>query len=142
MSPQEQLFFFFFFLTFQSFLSTRFFTSNVFSAPPQCCLTLSWNEFQMLLRCYLIHIKSPCWKTFYIYYICTNQCLDLGLFMLYLFDLYLIFIFILIMVNCMSAHTLVLLLIFQNMSCHFWMITWMKTVNNFQIAKVQPQGVA
>ena len=23
-----------------------------------------------------------------------------------------------------------------------WMITWMKNVNNFQIAKVQPQGVA
>ena len=23
-----------------------------------------------------------------------------------------------------------------------WMITWMKNVNNFQIAKVQPRGVA
>ena len=23
----------------------------------------------------------------------------------------------------------------------FWMITWMKKANNFQIARVQPQGV-
>ena len=25
---------------------------------------------------------------------------------------------------------------------YFWIITWMKNVNNFQKAKVQPQGVA
>ena len=42
----------------------------------------------------------------------------------------------------MIKDTLVLLLIFQNTSYHFQMITWMKNVNNFQIAKVQPQGVA
>ena len=24
---------------------------------------------------------------------------------------------------------------------YFWMITWIKNVNNFQIAKVQPQGI-
>ena len=27
------------------------------------------------------------------------------------------------------------------MSYYFWKIMWMKNVNNFQIAKVQPQGV-
>ena len=42
----------------------------------------------------------------------------------------------------MNTDTLVLLLISLNMSYHFWMITWMKNVNNFQIEKVQPQGVA
>ena len=42
----------------------------------------------------------------------------------------------------MNTDTLVPLLIFQNMFYYFWMITWMKKVNNFQIAKVQPQGVA
>ena len=31
---------------------------------------------------------------------------------------------------------------FAHMSYCFWMITWMKNVNNFQIAKVQPRGVA
>ena len=38
----------------------------------------------------------------------------------------------------MSTDTLVLLRIFSG----FWMKTWMKNVNNFQKAKVQPQGVA
>ena len=40
----------------------------------------------------------------------------------------------------MNTDTLVLLLTFKNI--YFWMITWMKNVNNFQLAKVQPQGVA
>ena len=34
------------------------------------------------------------------------------------------------------------LLIFQNMFCYFWMITWMENMSNFQIAKVQSQGIA
>ena len=41
----------------------------------------------------------------------------------------------------MNTDTLVLLLIFQNMSYHFWMITWMKNVNNFEIAKVESQSL-
>ena len=41
----------------------------------------------------------------------------------------------------MNTDTLVLLLTFKNIY-YFWMITWMKNVNNFQLAKVQPQGVA
>ena len=28
------------------------------------------------------------------------------------------------------------------MSYYLWMITWMKNVNNFQTAKIQPQGPA
>ena len=42
----------------------------------------------------------------------------------------------------MNTDILVLLLILQNMSYYFWMITWMKNVNDFHIAKVQPQGIA
>ena len=42
----------------------------------------------------------------------------------------------------MNTDTLVHLLIFQNVPHYFCMIKWMKNVNNFQIAKVQPQGVA
>ena len=63
----------------------------------------------------------------------------LGLFMSHLCDL--VFIFIFIAVNRMSC-SIVLLLIFQNMSYYFWMITWMKNVNSFKIAGVQPLGVA
>ena len=42
----------------------------------------------------------------------------------------------------MNTDTLAFLLTFENMSYYFWMITWTKNLNNFQIAKVQPQGVA
>ena len=41
----------------------------------------------------------------------------------------------------MSTDKLALFLIFY-MSYYFWMITWMKNVNNFQIAKAQTHGVA
>ena len=59
--------------------------------------------------------------------------------MSYLLELFLIFI--IIVINRMNTGTLVLLLIFQNISYYFWMIMWMKDLNNFQIAIVQPLGV-
>ena len=65
----------------------------------------------------------------------------LGLFMSHLCDPVFIFVLIFIAVNRMSC-SIVLLLIFQNMSYYFWMITWMKNVNSFKIAGVQPLGVA
>ena len=37
---------------------------------------------------------------------------------------------------------LVLLLIFQNMSCYCQILIWMKNVNSFRMSKVRPQGVA
>ena len=38
--------------------STRFFyNQRFFSSKPQRCLTFSWIEHQMLLRCFLIHIS-------------------------------------------------------------------------------------
>ena len=42
----------------------------------------------------------------------------------------------------MKTDTVIFLLIFQNMSYYFWIITWIKNVSNFQTAKVQSQGVA
>ena len=42
----------------------------------------------------------------------------------------------------MNTDTLALWIIFYNMSYYFWMIMWMKNMNNIQIAKVQSQGVA
>ena len=41
----------------------------------------------------------------------------------------------------MNTDTLVLLLTFSNMSYYFWMITWIKNVYNFQVAKVHSQVV-
>ena len=63
--------------------------------------------------------------------------------MSYLCDLFFILIFIFIMINRMNTGTIVIFLFFKNMSYYYFpMITWMKNVNNFQIAKVQYQGVA
>ena len=35
-----------------------FFIRNAFSTQPRRCLTFSWIELQMLLRCFLIHLRS------------------------------------------------------------------------------------
>ena len=57
--------------------------------------------------------------------------------MLYICDLFLIFIFIFIMINraCSFAYSLECVLLFLDDIV-------MKNVNNFQIAKFQPQGDA
>ena len=115
---------------------TRFFwKQHFFSTQPQCCLTFSWIELQMLLRYCLIYISIIILRHFlYLLYLCPS--LDQGLFISYL--CYLFFIFIFVMVNRMNADTLVLLLIFQNMSYYFYM----KNKNLFQISKGQPKNVA
>ena len=64
----------------------------------QCCLTFSWIEPQMLLRCCLIHISSIILRHFlYLLYLCP--CLFLGLFYSYLCDLFFIIIFIFMMIS-------------------------------------------
>ena len=110
------------------------------STQPQCCLTFSWTGPQMLLRCCLKSIIIL-WHFWYLRYLCPY--LDLGLFMLYLCNLFFIFIFS--MVNCMiqwmQTH-ICSSTYFLEYFLFLWMITWIKNVNNFQIAKVQYQGVA
>ena len=62
----------------------------------------------------------------------------------YLCDLFFIFIFIFIMITYIIAWIQIHLhscLFYKNMSYYFWMITWIKNVNIFQIPKVQPQRV-
>ena len=42
----------------------------------------------------------------------------------------------------MNTNTLLLMFAFKNIFFYFWMIAWIKNLNDFQKAKVQPQGVA
>ena len=42
----------------------------------------------------------------------------------------------------MNTDKFFVLLVFKNIFYYFWTITWIKNVNNFQIAKVQPRNVA
>ena len=124
-----------------------FYKQHYVSTQPQCCLTFSWIELQILLRYCLIK-KDLHTETFFtsavfdLLYSCP--CLDLGLFMSYLCDLFFIFIFLLILINhylTKKAH-LVFFRHFLEYSYYSWMITWIKNVNIFQIAKVQSQVVA
>ena len=121
-----------------------FYKQRFFTIQPQCCLTFSWIEAQMLLRCCLIH-KSIIilWHFLYLLYLCPF--LDLGLFMLY-YVIYFSFSFsfsVWLFVEdherrriCSSAY-------FLEYFLFFWTLTWMKNVNNFRVAKVRPQhGVA
>ena len=78
---------------------TRFFyKQRFFSTQSQCCLTLSWIELQMLFRCCLIN-KGIIIVRHIIHLLYLRPCLHLGLFMLYLCDLFFIFIVIFIMFN-------------------------------------------
>ena len=78
---------------------TLFFISNAFvSTQPQCCLTFSWTDLQMLLRCCLIHIALIILThILYLVYLCPF--LTLGLFMPYLCDLLFSFSLIFIVIN-------------------------------------------
>ena len=69
-----------------------------FSTQPQCCLTFSRIELQMLLSCCLIHISITLLKH-YLYLLFVCSFLDVGLFLSYLSDLFVIFIFIFIIIN-------------------------------------------
>ena len=66
-----------------AFLYATFF----FSAQPYCCLTFSWTELEMLLRCCLIYISIIILR--HMLLLCL--CLSLARFMSYLCDLFFIF---------------------------------------------------
>ena len=68
-----------------------FYKQRFLSTQPQCCLTCTWFELRMLLRCYLIH-KSILRHFFYLLYL--SPYLDLGVFLPYFCDIFFISIFI------------------------------------------------
>ena len=97
----------------------------------------------MLLRCCLIH-KCNIILRHFLYLLYFYPCLGLGLFTSYLRDLIFIFTFIFIVIDRIISgiQRYMLFPYFQNMFYYFQMIMWMKNVNNFQITKFRPQGVA
>ena len=91
--------------SYQIIRNTRFFFIRYafFPTQSQCCLTCSWIELQMLLRCCLIHVSSIILKHFlHLLY------LGLGLFMSYLCDVFFIFIFIMVnrVISWIQTHLL------------------------------------
>ena len=75
---------------------------HLFSAQLQCCLNFSWIELQMLLSCCLIHIAIII-LSHILYLVYLYPCLDLGLFMSYLCDLFFIPGLIFISINHISS---------------------------------------
>ena len=140
-------------------LYRHFLKSNAFfSTQPQCCqrcLNFSWIELQMLLKCCLICTTVVILRTetnFYVVSLCS--CLGLGLFLPFLCDLF--FIFSLIFINYITIiktiiinnyflllkQTYLFFVHFLEKKHCFWIITWVKKANNFQIVKILPHGVA
>ena len=88
---------------------------RVFPTQPQCCLNFSWIELHMLLRCCLIYITIIIQRhILYLVYLCPF--LGLGLFMLYLYDLFFIFSLIFIAINHKTS--------FKQMYLFFVILGW------------------
>ena len=97
----------------------------------KCCLCIAIHIAVTMLR----HI---------LYLICLCPCLSLGLLMPYLRGLRFIFCLIFIAINHITSfkQTYLLLVHFLKYLLLFLDDYVMKKVNNFQIAKVKPHGVA
>ena len=79
-----------------------FYKQRFFSTHPRCCLTFSWIELQMLLKCCLIHLTIIIRRhILYSEYLC--RCLGLDLFMSYLYYLFFIFGLIFIVINHITS---------------------------------------
>ena len=115
------------------FNKQRFFQLGAFFNSVLLNFFMNWdsNVAQKLLNTYKHHHTET---LFYLLYLCP--CLDLGLFLPYLRDLFFIFVLIFIMINCVilwiNTHLLFCLFV-ENMSYYFWKITCMKDANNCQI---------
>ena len=112
---------------------------RILSTQPQCCLTFSWIELQMLLRCCLIPISIIILRHFlYLLWLCL--CLDLGL----LCRIYMIYF---LFSSSFSWRLIVWIQTHLFLGLFFRKYAFLddnvdENVNNFQLAKVQPQGVA
>ena len=79
-----------------------FYKQRLFSTQPQCCLTFSWIEPQMLFRYCLIHVTIKILRhVLHFVYLCPY--LALGLLMSYLCDLFFIFSLISIGINYITS---------------------------------------
>ena len=98
-----------------------FYIFNVFLT-----LTFSWIELQMLLRCYLIHLTVIIFVFTLFVYISRPRSIYAESMWFF------ISISILIMISFIISwkHTIFFFCLV------FWMISWMKNVNNFQMAKI------
>ena len=122
--------------------------------------TLFFNWVSVLLNVFINWASNVAWlllntynhhytETHILVYFCP--CIDPCLFMSYIYDLFMSYIYdlcdflfslIFIAINHITSfNRRICFCTFFRISHYFWTITWMKKANNFQIAKVKPQGV-
>ena len=117
---------------------------HLFSTQPQCCLTFSWIELQMLLKCCLIHksiiilrdIETPFIFILFVFMTILRSVFVVSTWSVFHFHLHFHDDY---SYNFMNAD-----IDFRwSMPYYSWMIMGMKNVNfcYFHIAKVQPQIV-
>ena len=114
-----------------SSLHALFYKQRFFSIQPQCCLTFSWIELDMLFMCCLIH-KSIIVLRRFLYLLYLYPCQDLDLFMLFLCDLFFIFIFISVMIS----PKILWIQIYMFFCLYFRTCPMIKNANKFKRAKV------
>ena len=130
----------------QSHKLDAFLQATFFSTQPQYCLNVSWIELQMLLRCCLIntykhyHTEALLIFTIFLLYLGPEPRSIYVVSMRSIYSYWSWFSLWLIIKSHEYRHAFICSFTF--FSYYFWMITWIKSVNYFQIAKVQPQGVA
>ena len=113
----------------------KYFTVCDFLSIDQNICTLFFNSTQSCLTLPRHNL--------YLVYLCPY--LGLGLLMSYLCGIFFIFSLIFTVTNHITSlkqTPLSFCTFFRISPIIFWMITWMNKVNNFQMEKVQPQGVA
>ena len=108
--------------------NTRFFYMQRFFFNSASVYFMNWtsNVVKCCLNITIIILRHI------LYFVYLGPCLDLGLFMSYLCDLFFV----------LSLIFHLVFVYFKNISYCFWMTMWIKKMNYFPIAKVQSQGVA
>ena len=69
------------------FNTTRFFYKNTFSTQRQCCLAFLWIEFQMLLKCCLIH-KTSVIRLYFIFSIFVSVSRSMSIYIVHTWSVF------------------------------------------------------
>ena len=99
-------------------------------------------EFQMLFRCCLSCYNHNYAETNFVFIIFVSMRRPRSISIIVIYFPFTASFSLLLIIKFHFSKRTCFLQIFQNICYDFWMITQMKKANNFQIAKVQPRGVA
>ena len=124
------------------YICTLFYKQRFFSNEPQCSLTFSWIELQLLVRNHHHTVTHFIFNIFVSIFVSMSR--PRSIYVGYIWSIFHFQSYFLAIQSSNNKH-------YNRHTCfgaflwniyYLWMITWMNKANNFQIANVQPQGVA